>query len=209
MPVLAYAVTQRAVPVTAAGVGDAAINSFERDGLHTYYSDIAPIADDMQADALRFHGVIGDLFRQTTIVPFRFPTLLPTQTELAEFVRDRHALFAKDLGRLEGKIQMEVIVSAPAQTGAESGTAYLQAKLSQTQTLRDAAEQIRSAVESHIVENAEREIQDGARLFFLVRRNQIDSFMQAIARCGVRGLRTTGPWPPTAFLSKELAAAHV
>ncbi len=209
MPVLAYAVTLHDVPVTAVGVADAPIARFESDGLHTYHADVPAMPEDMQANALRFHGVTGDLFRQTTVVPFRFPTLLPTPADLAKFVRERRELFAADLAYLDGKVQMEVTVSVPAPTGTASGAAYMQAKLSQTQTLREAAAQIRGAVTPHIINSAEREIQNGTRLFFLVLRDHIDRFMHAVAQSRVRGLRTTGPWPPTAFLSKELAAAHV
>jgi hypothetical protein len=209
MAVLAYAVANQAIQVTAEGVAGAPASHIEIDGLHAWYAQITALPDDVQTNALRFHAAIGDLFRQTAIVPFRFPTMLADEAELVEFVRDRHELFAADLARLAGKVQMEVIIAVSPPSAPETGTAYMQGKLDQSKLLRESAERIRTTIGTVASETAERDITNGVRMFFLVTRGEIDKFMQAIAQSGVRGLRTTGPWPPTAFLSKELAAAHV
>ena len=209
MPVLAYAVVDQRIQVTAEGVAGAPVVHTETEGLHAWYAHITTLPKDVQTNALGFHAVIGDLFRQTAIVPFRFPTMLADEAELAAFVRDRRELFTSDLARLAGKVQMEVIVASSAPSAPETGTAYLQGKLDQANLLRESAERIRMAIGSVASESTEREITNGIRLFFLVTRGDVEKFMQAVAECGVRGLRTTGPWPPTAFLSKELAAAHV
>jgi hypothetical protein len=209
MPVLAYAVADQQGQLTAEGVAGEPISNLQVDQLFIWYVQTPALPDDVQTNALRFHAVIGDLFRQTAIVPFRFPTMLANEGELVQFVRDRRELFTSDLARLAGKVQMEVIVASSAPSAPETGTAYLQGKLDQANLLRESAERIRMAIGSVASESTEREITNGIRLFFLVTRGDIEKFMQAVAQSGVRGPRTTGPWPPTAFLSKELAAAHV
>ena len=208
MPVLAYAVAAEPVDTGVTGVSDAKVVRDEVDGLYVWSSDVTSLADDLPGNALRFHAVAGDLFRQATIIPFRFPTLLPSKTELEVFIRLHRGSFAADLERLAGTVQMDVTVAVTAAPGAHSGTAYLERKREQSRLLRDAVQQIRTVVGGLTLATAEREITDGIRLFFLLSRDHRDRFMQAVAQSGVRGLRTTGPWPPTAFLSKELVAAN-
>jgi hypothetical protein len=208
MPVLAYAVAAGPVDTGVAGICDTRVVRDEVDGLYVWYSDVPSMADDLPANALRFHAVAGDLFRQATIIPFRFPTLLPSKTELEDFIRFHRGAFAADLKRLAGTVQMDVTVAVTAAPGAHSGTDYLEQRRERRRLLHDAVQQIRTAVGGLTLATAEREIIDGIRLFFLLSRDHRDRFIQAVAQSGVRGLRTTGPWPPTAFLSKELVAAN-
>jgi hypothetical protein len=209
MQVLAYGVTAEAVPVNISGVGEMPVERSGVDSLQLWFSTAESLPDDMKATAIEFHRVLSEISRQTVIVPFRFPTVMSSVEEAASFVDRRKEVFAADLVRLKDCMQMEIIVASNLADQRDSGTAYMQSKLAQSKTLSSDSERVLLAVSAIALETRTAEIKNGRRLFFLIRRDAIDAFMAAIAGCGVRGLRTTGPWPPTAFLSRELANAHV
>ncbi|PYX36233.1 MAG: hypothetical protein DMG75_11265 [Acidobacteria bacterium] len=82
MPVLAYCVTtaEVALKVAQTGVAGMTVESVDESGLRCFVSrresELPMSSLATREEALAFHSVLQELFRQTTIIPFRFPTLL-------------------------------------------------------------------------------------------------------------------------------------
>src|SRR5229473_1382541 len=82
MPVLAYCVTtaEVALKVSQTGVAGMTVESVDESGLRCFVSrresELPMSSLATREEALAFHSVLQELFRQTTIIPFRFPTLL-------------------------------------------------------------------------------------------------------------------------------------
>src|SRR5438445_759612 len=138
MPALAYCITESEGPleVPLTGVGGMAVESLEQSGLRCFVSR-NPSSDPMlgppaREAALAFHRVLQEIFRQTAIIPFRFPTVLSDEAELSGHLNEHAAKYHEALGRLHDMVQMEIHLawegsqqSAPDKpTGAE----YLKAR---------------------------------------------------------------------------------
>jgi hypothetical protein len=207
MALLLYCALPVAVPVVGfTGVGGAEIRSWPAGGLQLAYSEIA--ADDallknrLREGALAFHAVLDLLLPHATMVPFRFPTLIGSTQELAEYATARTPAFAAELERLAGMVQMEIVLDAGSPGPAPTGTDYLRARQTASRAVTEAAENAQQAAGGVALAVKTLPSMSGVRVCFLVDRDRVAEFRSRFAPSA--GRRVTGPWPPSAFLSPEL-----
>lgn len=208
MPVLAYCVSFP-LNLPADEVG-ADIRWFDSDGLRCYYAEVAPLANEtvIASTALQFHRVNTAMFRQVTILPFRFPAISDTLDELKNLLSRQAANLAGALHRLQGVAQMEINIHADPHAEEElasSGTAYLhRAQLRQKQA-DEVGKQISSAAGPYAINWKQQARGESLRFFALVERGAEQQFSQAISALTMpKGVecRVTGPWPPTEFIEE-------
>ena len=113
MPVLAYCVTtaEVALKVAQTGVAGMTVESVDESGLRCFVSrresELPMSSLATREEALAFHSVLQELFRQTTIIPFRFPTLLADEA-LSAHLREHAGQYRDTLARLKNMVQMEI-----------------------------------------------------------------------------------------------------
>lgn len=186
----------------------APIQSLTEDGLRCFFSHVDGLAPISQEDALACHRVIDSIFRQTAVIPIRFPTLIKSEKELHAFLQGHSTKYAAALARLRGFVQMELLISLSADVApAGSGKKYLENRRRAGQTLEAMVDAIRAST-GHLAAGwrtrAGRQ-RDTLRCYALIAResekefrNQIESMPEA------DGLKITfsGPWPCTEFLDE-------
>src|SRR5690349_14275999 len=115
MPLLPYCIIDSESQVNApeTGVRGNALQSLEESGLTCFYSEVegAPkTSEEVRADAMTFQQTVQALFAQTTVIPFRFVTLLGDEDELRDFLEDHADQYLEALERLKGLEQFEMRV---------------------------------------------------------------------------------------------------
>ncbi len=210
MPVLAYCTLLAASPIQLpeAGVRGGALQPLDQAELRVVYSDLDIEPEWTRDDAVQFHGVLRSLLDQADVLPFRFPTVLPDDEALRDYLRKAAPELLAGLQRIAGAVQMEVRIattqpSASRKDGAPSGAEYLRARGAELKTLEAAAEQARAALQEVAREWKQRETPAGLRLFALVGRSHIAEFQHRAANLemteGVAVL-VSGPWPASEFV---------
>ena len=208
MPVLAYCLAPP-VEITAIppGADGARVEAFELPGLRCYFSEhqeFATSAEELQAAALAYHAVVQEVFAVTTLIPFRFPTLLASAAELRRKIEERASEYESALVRLAGTAQMEINIQAVAERGpAASGTEYLRARQQATHRARQLATEARQAVGDLARNWREREFQDRLQCFALLARGTENDFLARLSALRVSPrveCRIVGPWPPAEFV---------
>jgi hypothetical protein len=193
-------------PLPPRGVRSAAVETLTHKSLLCYLSCYESFpggsGDELMKDALDFHWAINLVFEKTTVIPFRFPTLMKSEEELNHFL-DQHAdAYLADLQRLKGQVQMEVRVTEqperimPSENalGINSGTAYLQRKAALAQYFAHFEQLMKTAAQAEWKQRAN-------RYFALVPRAAVAEFRDKINDLGQASLRVSGPWPPTEFVN--------
>lgn len=215
MTVLAYCITETEpdIQVPSMGLEGHAIRSLVESGLRCFISDYGKEAagKSVRESALIFSRVLRDIFAQVAIIPFCFPTLLPSESEISDFVRENADEYRKALSRLRDSVQMDVHISLPdpeqkleARDGA--GTDYLRKRLSRHQRLEGITEEFRRAAQPLIQDWRQREVATGLRGHALVARGLTASFLDKMARLPIPAdvhVRVTGPWPAAEFLKEK------
>ena len=216
--VLAYCIldSEKITTPPAAGVRGAAIETFSCDGLKCVISNHASLGQVSHQDALAFHQVIENIFKQVALVPFRFPTLLNSGTELEEHLKAHATQYKEDLQRFKHLVQMELHIAEkktePAAGTSSSGTGYLQARSQRAQVIASVAEAARQALVA-LVEDW-RELaplsasNPSLRCYALVARSSVHPFREKLlSRSLPPGITMaiSGPWPATAFMSSQVA----
>jgi hypothetical protein len=186
-------------PMPSRGVRGAAVEVLPHGPLACYLSRYESFpggtAEELKQDALDFHWTINHVFEKQAVIPFRFPTLLPMDSDLMAFLHKNSTAYAADLQRLRDQVQMEVRFMLPADTPASgTGTAYLKAKFDAAQRATELENLVRSAVQADWR-------QRNHRHFALIPRGAIAEFRDKIADLGRAALRVSGPWPPTEFVN--------
>ena len=213
MSVLAYCVSDSEIDATPqVGVANAAVVQASAAGFTIFFSeeefDLGS-EERIRASALAFHQVNDAIFHVASIVPFRFPTLLPSIQELESFIERNRETFEASLDATRDRVQMEVWIYArqpdaqpEVQVAPTGGRAYLQEKATAQRELLRQAEAIRQRAESYMVEWAQAEQRGSLRCYALVAREDVASFRQAAGATGADDLklRVTGPWPATKFM---------
>jgi len=193
------------------GVGGASIEAVSTAGLSCLVSpfDAAdPVGRASVRDAaLDFHRTLKHILRQVALVPFRFPTLMESQTEISNFLHQREAEYANALSRLRTVVQMEILVSSRSPSSApaskSSGAEYLRLRKAEHDAMQSEVSRLQSGLEGLVAGWRCRETGKGTRCYALVDRLQLEAFakqaagMQLSSRCDAR---LTGPWPATEFL---------
>ena len=160
----------------------------------------------MKDDALEFHRVTTELFRQAAIIPFRFPTLLSSKTQIEAHLRERAETYRVALEQFRGMVQMEVRIglagsSKPADTS--TGAEYLKSRAQRARQFAQAIAACRAAIQQEVIDWRQRESSHGVRCFFLVRREAVERVREHISGARLQPTLTatlSGPWPPTEFL---------
>jgi hypothetical protein len=169
----------------------------------------------MQKNAVEFHEVVHQVFRQTAVIPFRLLSVFQDHSAFTTFAMENRERFLQDLNRLKDVVQMEcVIYPAPSQEpiNRNSGKAYLEQKAVALRSSEGFAQAMRGAVEHLSHEVRIREGKNGTRLFALVDRGRENDFRQAITAVPIPGhlsRRISGPWPAAEFLSEQVKMPQV
>src|SRR5262249_48397396 len=129
--------------------------------------------------AIEFNRTLQEFLKQTTIVPFRFPTMLGDENALLEHLAPHAAQYEEALARLRGMIQIDIRIEVPEAKGrvSPSGTEYLRVREARLQTLHDISMQVRCATEQWIREWRQRNTPRGLRCYVLLPREHLDSFL--------------------------------
>jgi hypothetical protein len=215
MTVLAYCITatEPRVRIPSVGLEGRSIRFLTESGLHCFISDYGNEASgkSVRESALLFSRVLEEIFAQVAIIPFCFPTLVASESEISDFVRDHAAEYRKALFRLRDSVQMDVLLSFKDSEGKlraseKSGTDYLRRRLNRHQRLQTIAEEFRQSGQPLIQDWRQYEIPSGVRGHALVARGLTASFLEKMKNVAVPAdlkARITGPWPATAFLKEN------
>lgn len=223
MPLLLYCVASETAPdTTVKGVGGAAVCSRIERGLKFFYSEVAAngaATRDVVDAAQAVHRVISDIFKNSSVLPFRYPTLVTDELEITQLAADRGDAFCRFLERVTSKVQMDIRLTlttegvsnvenarpASKEPQPATGTTYLQARAHRQATLSAAAETCRLAAGSNDLRV--RDLGENSRCQVLIERVEVISFLERMRTLelpdGVSAA-VSGPWPPTGFWDDEL-----
>lgn len=211
MPILAYCVSlaQDYLGAPRVGVAGAPVFDLESPVLRAWYSEVEEGtfsgADHVTRAALEFHHFISTMFREGTVLPFRFPTILESVDELNTHLEEKGAWYCRALRHSEGLAQFDARISNRTKPAAEAatGTAYLEQRRAQHVHHEDAVASLLQGVGDYVREHHVKETPQGSRVYLLVERSRLPEFREAAGRIAVPDgveIRLTGPWPPTEFL---------
>lgn len=177
--------------------------------LRCFFSDFRSPMGNQPAPEIftAFNQVLRAIFSRTTIIPFRFPTVVENEGVLRHFLEGRASDYRAALHRLHNKVQMDLrLILEPAlapEPVPQSGKTYLENRRARHQEIQSVLDKFRCASDS-VAENwVERDTPSGARGFALVDRSVLPLFLEKIgsvlAPAGISA-RVTGPWPPSEFV---------
>lgn len=213
MPFLLYGVTELAdvAPHLSSAVQGAKVETIEVGGLRLFYSFSSMLSGNAVRDAaLEFHRVVQAIFGAADVIPFRFPTLMANEAELASEIQQHAAEYHGWLARVRGQVQMEIRIQhsdseVDVISGARatySGAEYLRSRQSRQMELQAAATALEGAARGLTQGWRQRGSSDHVRCFALVARGSVAEFRQALANAHIASnltARVSGPWPPTEF----------
>jgi len=211
MPVLVYCVAEASAPLNwpRTGVGGLPVYRVEHSGLAVFVSRDS--TSDVwtrpagRESVLEFHQVLRQLFQSVSILPFRFPTILSGDRELAAHLESASQRYKHLLEKYGTSVQLEVLVSAlekPRTPRTESGTEYLRTRKNQRNEWNEIVAGLEAVAGSAVIEWRVRSLPKGVRCFARLERDSVEQFNAAIktwklpAGCVARG---SGPWPVTEF----------
>lgn len=191
------------------GVNDEPVHWIDAAALRCFFSDFSsPMASQPAPEILTaFNQVLRAIFSRTTIIPFRFPTVVENEGVLRQFLESRSSDYRSALHRLHNKVQMDVRLivdtTLSSEPAPQSGKSYLENRRSRHQEIQAVLDKFRGATAS-VAENwVERDTPSGARGFALVDRSALPLFLEKIGcvltPAGISA-RVTGPWPPSEFV---------
>lgn len=207
---LLYCMTDDEVPSTCrglVGVGGEEVLDVAKNGVRYFYSqwqaDASP--EGLKAQALEFHKVVQKILEHTTVVPFRFPTSVPSHNELAELMAQQSSEYSKELVRLHGTVQIKISVEGAghAAVTATTGSDYLKQRQAADAPMHATLEKIERAAHSVAQQTKRTRRGNMANLFLLVPRERLPELKSALRSLGELPAKVTisGPWPPTEFVN--------
>jgi hypothetical protein len=218
MPILLYCVTQANESVSmATGVSASLVRPHESAGLRFYWSEIAnpeawfADAESTKKAASQFQQVLRQILSKTTLLPFPFPKLLDSVSEMEDHLGTELELYRAALDRIGDAVQYEIVACWAANEQADlakpiSGREYVQRR--QEAALRVAAvdSKLKGVTGDSVQEWRARQERRTHRWFALVPRKDRERFVASLRSAGpsegVR-LRLSGPWPPSEFMNAE------
>lgn len=211
MPILAYCVSlaHHFLDAPPVGVGDATTFEVEDMGLRAWYSEVEEGtfsgAEHVTKAALEFHHFVSAVFREGTVLPFKFPAILDSVDDLRDHLEEKAAWYLKALTRSEGLAQFEarVISKTKVPATAESGTEYMEQRKQLRDGITQAVSSIVTGLGDHLREHHVKDSQQVTRMYLLTDRTRVASLKQAAASITIPDgfeIRLSGPWPPTEFL---------
>jgi hypothetical protein len=206
--------------IPARGVAELAVESSEENGLQCFFSQALNneqiLRSPTKGAALAFHGVVQAIFHQTAVIPFRFPTILETKTDLLMHMHDQKDTFQEALLRLRDVVQMDIQLTHAAARGVAeiearipsetTGGQYLRHRQMQRRELADSAAPFRDLGDHLVRDWRERPSARGLRCFLLIDRNNVDDFKTRVASARIAAdvvARVSGPWPASEFVKKS------
>lgn len=200
------------ITTATTGVNAAPVNVLAQGRLCLLWSEVEwPFAQNgLQRNALEFHAVVEQVFRQAAVIPFRLLSVFDNRDALEKFAAEHERGFVADLERLRDYVQMESVVYliAPKQAAdSTTGRAYLQQKANVLRLSSEHAAKVKDAVTLVSREVKTREVKNGTRIFALVQRGSEDRFRRAVEAVPVPepvSRRVSGPWPAAEFLSEAV-----
>jgi hypothetical protein len=194
------------ISAPATGVRDRPVQELNQEGLRCFYSVFESQPESFnQKDALQFHSTVESLFRQSAVIPFRFPTTLELLEELRQFLEEKSEPYRAALERLRTAVQMELRIKLRNEPDSSkaSGTQYMQARLAGKRALESAAAAAQKTAGELCLDWQQREAADGLRWFALIERERISDFLSRIESLAVADevvMFAGGPWPATEFI---------
>lgn len=223
MPLLVYCITETAAvaSVQRQGVNDCPIEIIEHDGLRCFVSQsVSQLADgSIREAALAFHRVTEEIFKQTAVIPFRFPTILSAESEAIAHLKEHSEEYRVALTRLRDMVQMEIRLHfrdsrsqeglpepRPGTEPKPSGTEYLRKLQARHAKLEAAAKEFRQASSRLTKGWRQRDSSEGIRCFILIERGSVGEFQSGVQAIEVDPeieARLSGPWPTSHFLKED------
>jgi len=214
MPLLAYCTLENVseIKIPVYGVQQQRIFPISHQGVKCLLSHFnaatAVNNESLQDCALNFNRVLKDIFEQTAIIPFRFPTLVNEEQDISTYLQEHESELSLSLKRFRGMAQMEIHARSEDTNGSEqhqSGTTYLRERQRQLATMEKLFLDFRKALGPLVEEWRIRESADRVRCYVLIRRNVTEEFLKKTRTIELPahvGVRITGPWPVSEFVSK-------
>ena len=185
------------------GVNSERVEALKVGALRVFYSDFDDVAlapEVFRQSALEFHRVIATIFRQTAVVPFRFPNFLKNREELEAHLGANSQKYQSFLEKTRDAVQMEVAPSSPTPAAVsvpeQSGTEYLREKQQRSRVVTELSELVLGKCKELVLESRTGD----SRVYLLVARGRIDDLRDRLK--DLRDIRISGPWPAAEFLEK-------
>jgi hypothetical protein len=188
-------------------VAGSLVSHLERSGLTIFFSE-NPTTDlwlkgPLSKSVNEFHRVQQEIFRETGIIPFRFPTILEDGDKLRAHLEERSGEYINLLARFANFVQIDITVTQTASSPRPSGADYLRERQNRNRTLDEFTTQLRSEAGTLAKDWRQRSIANGLRCFALVERKQVQEFnerMKTVSMPSQLSARVSGPWPVAEFL---------
>ncbi|HEV2986883.1 MAG TPA: GvpL/GvpF family gas vesicle protein [Candidatus Angelobacter sp.] len=90
------------------GIGDTQAFGYPSGEFAVIVSEYVPAGDLGQQALLQHAHVVGECFKRTTVLPFRFGTVFDTDDTLRRAVRLNRKAFVESVNRLKGKAEMHL-----------------------------------------------------------------------------------------------------
>lgn len=214
MSILAYCVSlaHHFLDAPPAGIGGAEVFEIEDLGLRAWYSEVEEGtfsgAEHVTKAALEFHHFVSAVFREGTVLPFRFPSILESVEDLREHLEERVRWYSNALQRSEGLAQFEARIVNRAQPSAEAptGTEYLEERKSLRERSDAVVSVLLKGLDDYIRQHHAKESRQGTRLYLLTDRTRLAALRDTASKISIPEgfeIRLTGPWPPTEFLPAD------
>ena len=150
------------------------------------------------------------LAERVPLLPIRYGTTVADEDELLDLATPRADEWSRRLADLAGRCELVVHLDLqePARSSgpAESGRAYLEARMGRLRRQDEAVAEARRVLAPWTAES--RPLPDGRRLAVLVDRADADVAREAIAAWGEEHSGTavvvSGPWPPFSFCEEPV-----
>ncbi len=213
MPVLAYCIFDPSarIPEIATGVMQSPVHHLTNANLAVLYSIVESIPSDpgeLAQAAMSFQSTVQQVFGVTMVIPFRFPTLLASQDELAAHLAAHADRYSAAVKTLAGLAQMEIRLTRLAGPikDALTGTEYLKVRQAESQSTYAAIAALREAAGDLVREWRDREVSGAMRSYALIGHDAASEFKRRVGlvrlAAGSRAV-ISGPWPPSEFLPEE------
>jgi hypothetical protein len=160
---------------------------------------------DLRQSAVEFHHVLAAVFKKAAIIPFRFPTIFESHSELTTHVEGRSREYKCLLEKFADMVQMEIRISGqePASTRT-SGAAYLKGRRKAIASHEQFGNELKRTFAA--LDWRQRTTRDGVRQFLLMERARVAEFELAARKLAVPdgiSVRVSGPWPVSEFLDQS------
>jgi len=209
--VLAYCIAEQEsqFDVPLHGVHGQPVRWFDVAALRCFVSNFSSPMPDQPAPQIltAFHQVLHAIFSRTTIIPFRFPTVVENEGVPRRFLESHSPEYRSALRHLRNKVQMDVRLIVEQVRASEppqqSGKSYLEHRRARQRDIQSVLEKFRCAANSLAENWVQHDTPSGTRGFALVDRSALPLFLEKIGRvltpAGISA-RITGPWPPSEFV---------